>query len=68
MQRYQPRGRIGQHVEVGGGWGAHGGGTALSVHLVVDETPLLQESVDAAEKRGSDPVGGGETGPPAPRR
>lgn len=51
LQRHQPRGRIGQHVEVGGGGGAHGGGPALGVHLVVDEAPLLQEGVNPAESR-----------------
>lgn len=60
LQRHQPRGGVGQDVEMRGGWGAHGGGPALGVHLVVDEAPLLQEGVDPAEeekkKRG---VGGG---------
>lgn len=56
LQRHQPRGRIGQDVEVGGRRGAHGGGPALGVHLVVDEAPLLQEGVDPAESRGSDPA------------
>lgn len=37
-----------QDVEVRGGWGTHGCGPALRVHLVVDQTPLLQEGVDSA--------------------
>lgn len=52
LQRHQTGGRIGQHVEMGGGWGAHGGGPALGVHLVVDEAPLLQEGVHPAERGG----------------
>ena len=30
---------------MGGGRGAHGGGAAVDVHLVVDQSPLLQEGM-----------------------
>ena len=37
------RGGVGQDVEVGGGGRTHGERAALRVHLVVHQTPLLQE-------------------------
>lgn len=40
-----------QDVKVRGGWGAHGRGPALRVHLVVDKSPLLQEGVDSAGEK-----------------
>lgn len=45
VKRHQPGGRIGQDVEVGSRGRPHGHGAAFGVHLVVDEPPLLQESV-----------------------
>ena len=41
----QSGGCVGQDVEVGGGGGPHRSGAILSIHLVVDETPLFQESM-----------------------
>lgn len=53
LQRHQTGGSVCQHVEVGGGGRTHGRGPALGVHLVVDQTPLLQEGVDpVADERG----------------
>lgn len=48
LQGHQAGGCVGQHMKVRGGWGTHGSGTALGVHLVVDQTPLLQEGMDSA--------------------
>lgn len=45
VHRRQARGGVSQHVEVGGGRGAHGEGPALSIHLVVHQPPLLQEGM-----------------------
>lgn len=46
VERDEARGRVGKHGEVWGGWRPHGQRTAVRVHLVVDQTPLLQEGVD----------------------
>lgn len=51
MQRHQPRGGVGQNIEMGGGRGPHGHGAALGIHLVIDEPPLLQEGVDPVRDR-----------------
>lgn len=46
LQWHQAGGGVGQHMKMRGGWGAHGRRAALWIHLVVDQTPLLQEGVD----------------------
>lgn len=51
VKRHQPGGRISQDVEVGSRGRPHGHGTAFWVHLVVDEPPLLQESVYSMRQR-----------------
>lgn len=51
LQGHQAGRGVSQDVEVGGGRGAHGGGPALGVHLVVDQTPLLQECMHPEERR-----------------
>lgn len=38
---------VGHDVEVRGGWGAHGSGPVVHIHLIVNQAPLLQESVDS---------------------
>lgn len=48
LQGHQAGGSVCQHMKVRGGWGTHGCGPALGVHLVVYQTPLLQEGVDSA--------------------
>lgn len=48
LQGHQAGGSVCQHVKVRSGRGAHGCGPALGVHLVVNQTPLLQEGVDSA--------------------
>jgi len=50
MEGHQPRGRIGQHVEVRSGRRAHRHGTAFWIHLVVNEAPLLQKSMYSMEQ------------------
>lgn len=39
-------GRVSQHSEVWGRRRSHGERAAVRIHLVVDQTPLFQESVD----------------------
>lgn len=41
---------VGQHGEVGSGRGAHGQRATVGVHLVVHQTPLLQERVNSGER------------------
>ncbi len=48
LQGHQAGWSVCQDMEVRGGWGTHRSGPALRVHLVVDQTPLLQEGVDSA--------------------
>lgn len=50
LQGHQAGWCVCQDVEVRGRWGAHGCGPALRVHLVVDESPLLKESMDSARE------------------
>lgn len=38
---------VGHDVEVRGGWGTHGSGSVVHIHLIVNQAPLLQESVDS---------------------
>ena len=58
MEGDKARGGVGQDVEVGGGGRTHGERAALRVHLVVHQTPLLQERmhprVGAARERKGD--------------
>lgn len=53
---------------MGSRWGAHGGGPALGIHLIVDEAPLLQEGVDPAESQGSDDPAGPSASTKVPNR
>lgn len=47
LQGHQAGGSVCQHMEVRGGRWTHGCGPALRVHLVVNQTPLLQECMDS---------------------
>ena len=62
VDRYDARWSVSQDVEVGGGWGTHRGGATVSIHLVVDQAPLLQECVHPEHKAikltSRPPVGG----------
>ena len=51
VQRHEARRCVGQHGEVWCGWGAHGQRAALRVHLVVHQTPLLQEGVNPGDRQ-----------------
>ena len=46
VQWHETRGGVGQYVEMRCGWGAHREGSALCIHLVINQPPLLQEGVD----------------------
>lgn len=46
MEWHESRRGVGQYVEVGGGRGAHGHGSAFGVHLVINQPPLLQKGVN----------------------
>lgn len=46
MERHKSRGSIRKHVEMRSRRGAHGHGAAFRIHLVVNETPLLQKGMD----------------------
>lgn len=45
MERHKSRGCISQHIEVRSRGRAHCHGTAFWIHLVVNQTPLLQKSM-----------------------
>lgn len=49
VQGHEARRCVSQHGEVRGGRGAHGQRAAVGVHLVVDQTPLLQEGVNPGD-------------------
>lgn len=56
LEGHQAGWSVCQDMEMGGGWGTHGCGPALGVHLVVDQTPLLQEGVDSAAEETITPL------------
>lgn len=49
VEGLQPRGGVSQHVEVGGGGGPHRSRSAVRIHLVVHQPPLLQERMYPAQ-------------------
>ena len=51
MERHKSRGCISQHIEVRSRGRAHCHGSAFWIHLVVNETPLLQKSVYSMKQR-----------------
>lgn len=42
---------VNQDIEVRGGWRSHGEGSALCIHLVINQTPLLQKSMNPENKQ-----------------
>lgn len=50
LQGGQPGRGVSQYVEMRGGWGSHGEGPALCVHLVVNQTPLLQKRMNPGHR------------------
>lgn len=51
LQRSQPGRRVDEDIEVRGGWGSHREGPALCIHLVVDQTPLLQKRMNPKHRK-----------------